>query len=263
MEVPMQWLKMSAIAGALVGAIGLTTVSFAQERFDYQVRDAMFRAFGGNEAAFQSAMSIIDEKLGENPDHAEALVWRGAARYWQAGKAFAAGDRTNGQSLATTGMADMDRALALEPNTIGVLVPRAAVLLVAARNQPDTERTRNLATRAAANFETAFTIREPALKGLGQHNRGEYLSGLAESFALAGDRAKAETYLRRVLAELPNSPYSSSWWSAVSAPRRSRGSAAARARAKHATGGSCGRWPRSPPTASSGLICLGRWCRGR
>ena len=61
----MQWLKMSAIAGALVGAIGLTTMSFAQERFDYQVRDAMFRAFGGNEAAFQYAMSIIDEKLGE------------------------------------------------------------------------------------------------------------------------------------------------------------------------------------------------------
>jgi len=201
----MKWLTMSGIA--LIAVLGLTAAGAAQERFDYQVRDAMFRAFGGNEAAFQYAISIIDEALMENPNHAEGLVWRGAARFWQAGEASAAGDRVKGQALATTGMADMDRAIALEPNAIGVLVPRAAVLLVAARNQPDAARTRDLAARAAANFETALTLRTPAFAGLGQHNRGEYLSGLAESLALTGDRPKAENYLRRILAELPDSRY--------------------------------------------------------
>jgi hypothetical protein len=67
----------------------------AQERFDYQVRGDMFRAFGGNEAAFKNAMSIIDAKLREDPDHAEALVWRGGCplleggavvRRWQHGQ---------------------------------------------------------------------------------------------------------------------------------------------------------------------------------
>jgi tetratricopeptide (TPR) repeat protein len=191
----------------LMVALGVAAAGLAQERFDYQVRDTMFRAFGGNEAAFQHAMSIIDEKLGEDPDHAEALVWRGAARYWQAGKAFTAGDVAGGRNLAAAAMADMDRAIALQPNTIGVLIPRAAVLLVAARTQRDPAQSRALATQASANFETALAIRQPDFSQLGQHNRGEYLSGLAESWALAGNPDKAESYLRRIVAELPNSPY--------------------------------------------------------
>jgi hypothetical protein len=192
---------------AILAAAGVAAASLAQERFDYQVRDDMFRAFGDNEAALKSALATIEEKLSENPDHAEALVWRGAARYWQAGRAFSAGDPTGARALAAAGLADMDRAIALQPGTIGVLVPRAAVLLVAARNQRDSERARDLAGRAAADFETALAIRLPAFQQLGQHNRGEYLSGLAESWALAGDRQKSESYLRRILAELPNSPY--------------------------------------------------------
>jgi tetratricopeptide (TPR) repeat protein len=200
----MRWRSLGL---AILAAAGVAAASLAQERFDYQVRDDMFRAFGGNEAALKNALAMIEEKLSEDPDHAEALVWRGAAQYWQAGRAFGAGDIAGARALAATGLADMDRAIALQPRTIGVLVPRAAVLLTAARNQLDPERARDLAARAAADFETAFAIRRPAFQQLGQHNRGEYLSGLAESWALAGDADKAESYLRRILAELPNSPY--------------------------------------------------------
>jgi tetratricopeptide (TPR) repeat protein len=200
-------MKWRSFGLAILAAAGVAAASLAQERFDYQVRDDMFRAFGGNEAALKNALAMIEEKLSEDPDHAEALVWRGAAQYWQAGRAFGAGDIAGARALAATGLADMDRAIALQPRTIGVLVPRAAVLLTAARNQRDPERARDLAARAAADFETAFAIRRPAFQQLGQHNRGEYLSGLAESWALAGDSDKAESYLRRILAELPNSPY--------------------------------------------------------
>jgi hypothetical protein len=200
----MRWRSLGL---AILAAAGVAAASLAQERFDYQVRDDMFRAFGGNEAALKNALAMIEEKLSEDPDHAEALAWRGAAQYWQAGRAFGAGDIAGARALAATGLADMDRAIALQPRTIGVLVPRAAVLLTAARNQRDPERARDLAARAAADFETAFAIRRPAFQQLGQHNRGEYLSGLAESWALAGDADKAESYLRRILAELPNSPY--------------------------------------------------------
>jgi tetratricopeptide (TPR) repeat protein len=193
----------------IAAAITVIGASWAQERFDNQVRDDMFRAFGGNEAALKNALSVIEKRLSEQPDHAEALVWRGAARYWRAGQAFAAGDIAGGQTLAATAMVDLDRAISLQPNNIGVLIPRAAVLLVAARNQRDPARTQDLAARAAADYETALAMRQGAFDRLGQHNRGEYLSGLAESWALAGNREKAETYLQRILAELPNSPYSS------------------------------------------------------
>jgi len=81
----MKWRSFLSIA--LVAAVaGLAAATSAQERFDYTVRDAMFRAFGGNEAAFKHAQAIIDEKLREDPDHAEALVWRGVGRYFQAGR---------------------------------------------------------------------------------------------------------------------------------------------------------------------------------
>ena len=165
---------------------------------DNEVRDDMFRAFAGNEAAMRNALSAIDAKLQEDPNHAQALVWRGAARSFQAGQSFRAGDIARGRELAASGMSDMDRALTIEPKSIGVLIPRASTLLAAARNQPDPARARELAARAAADFETAFAIRQGVFDKLGQHNRGEYLSGLAESWALAGDKASAERYLQRI-----------------------------------------------------------------
>jgi tetratricopeptide (TPR) repeat protein len=152
-------------------------------------------------------MATIEEKLKEHPDHAEALVWRGAGRTFMAGRAFEGGDLVRARVMAAEGIADMDRAIALEPNNIGVLIPRAAVLLGVARNQRDPARARELAGQAAANFETALALRKPAFDRLGQHNRGEYLSGLAESWALAGNQETAERYLRRIIAELPNSRY--------------------------------------------------------
>jgi tetratricopeptide (TPR) repeat protein len=199
--------RLTFVTIAAMAAIGITAAGPAEERFDYQVRDDMFRGFAGNEAAFKNAASVIEEKLRQDPDHAEALVWRGAARYRQAGQAFGAGDTAGARTLAAVAMADMDRAIALQPGNIGVLIPRAAVLLVGARNQRDPARAQDLAARAAAGFEAPVAIRQPVFATLGQHNRGEYLSGLAESWALAGDRDKAESYLRRILAELPNSPY--------------------------------------------------------
>jgi tetratricopeptide (TPR) repeat protein len=202
---PMKWYRRLGIV--VMTVVGVAVTSHAQDRFDYQVRDDMFRAFGGNEAAFKSAMATIEEKLKEQPDHGEALVWRGAGRTWMAGRVLESGDTAGARAMAAAGMADMDRALALEPNNIGVLIPRAAVLLGMARNQRDAARMRELAGQAAANFETALAIRKPAFDRLGQHNRGEYLSGLAESWALAGNQDTAERYLRRILVELPNSRY--------------------------------------------------------
>jgi hypothetical protein len=195
----------SIFVGMIVATVGLAAAAIAQERFDYQVRDDMFRAFGGNEAALRNAMAKIEETLAANPDHAEALAWRGTGTYWKAGQAFRGGDAAGARALAAAAMADLDRAIALAPRDIGVLIPRAAVLLVAARNQP--ARARELAARAAADYETALALRQAAFAGLGQHNRGEYLSGLAEAWALAGERDKSEAYLRRILAELPGSPY--------------------------------------------------------
>src|SRR5215468_7884281 len=95
-----------AIVITILAAVGIVS-AYPQERFDYEVREDMFRAFGGNEAALKSAMATIEAKLKEQPDHAEALVWRGAARNWMARRAFEAGDSAGARALAAAGMADM------------------------------------------------------------------------------------------------------------------------------------------------------------
>src|SRR5258705_13969796 len=96
----MTWRRAAAaVAVAALAAVGIAAASLAQERFDYQVRDDMFRAFGGNEAAFKNAISIIDAKLREDPDHAEALVWRGGGRYLKGGGTVGAGGTGHGQGL--------------------------------------------------------------------------------------------------------------------------------------------------------------------
>src|SRR5262249_10516835 len=117
------------LALTLFAALCFGTAAMAQERFDYQVREDLFPPFAGRQASFTRAATLIDETLRANPDHAEALVWRGVARYWKAGQMFGTGDVAGARALAIDARADMDRALALAPRDIGVLVPRAAVLL--------------------------------------------------------------------------------------------------------------------------------------
>src|SRR5215472_17425453 len=101
-------MKRGFLAITAVAAVGFAAAGLAQERFDNLVREDMFRGFAGNEASFRSAVSTIDEKLRENPDYAPALVWRGAARFVQAGQAFRAGDVASARGLATAAMADLD-----------------------------------------------------------------------------------------------------------------------------------------------------------
>jgi len=73
-------------------------------RFDYEVREDMFRGFfAGDKAAFARAMALCEARLAENPDHAQALVWHGNGLLFRAGEAFAAGDYDKGSSAQPAG----------------------------------------------------------------------------------------------------------------------------------------------------------------
>ena len=100
--------------------------ALAQQRFDFKVREDMFAGMDGDKEAFDRAMKLIADTLAADPNNAEALVWRGDGRLFMAGQAFQRRDFGEGQSLSTQGLADMDRAVALDPGNIAVRVPRAA-----------------------------------------------------------------------------------------------------------------------------------------
>lgn len=176
------------------------------ERFDYVVRSDIFAGFNGDDEALARGLKACEAALAKNPKHAEALVWRGAVRVFQSGRAFRADKRLEGINLWTTGMKDLDDAVALAPNTVGVRIPRAAVLLPAARAAPPAMG-KPLLPKALDDFQTIEKLQRDHMDKLGTHPRGELRMGLADVYRLMGDLDKSNEQLRAVEKELPDTKY--------------------------------------------------------
>src|SRR5439155_20496427 len=117
------------IAFALTLAAGQTSPTpqvsqAAAQRFDYLVRADFFAGVAGDEARLQKAIDVCERTLADNPKHPEALVWHGAAALVQSGRAFQGGDMSAGGQLWERGLREMNEALALAPDNVGVLIPR-------------------------------------------------------------------------------------------------------------------------------------------
>src|SRR2546430_2267685 len=98
----------------------------AVERFDMLVRADFFAGFAGDEARLQKAMALCERTLAENPNHAEALVWHGGGTLFSAGQAFQKGDLALGGQRWERGLKEMSDAVVLQPENVGVLIPRGA-----------------------------------------------------------------------------------------------------------------------------------------
>ncbi len=194
---------------ALLLVFSMSLAALAQQRFDFKVREDMFAGFDGNKEAFDRAMKLITGTLAADPNHAEALVWRGDGRLFLSGQAFQRGAIGEGQTLAGQGIADMERAVSLAPTDISVLIPRATGLMPFARglrphNRPEADR---LTRIAIGDFEFVMAASAPYWNKLKEHGRGELLGALADGWLQLGDVAKATPYLDRMTAELPGTPY--------------------------------------------------------
>jgi len=194
---------------ALLLAFSLGLAAFAQQRFDFKVREDMFAGMDGDSAAFDRAMKLIAETLAVEPDHAEALVWRGDGRLFLAGQAFQRGAIGEGRALAEQGVADMGRAVSLAPTEIAVRVPRAAGLMPFARGLRPFDRAEadQLTSIAIGDFEFVMGVSASNWNRLGEHNRGELLGALADGWLQLGDTAKANAYLDRMTTELAGTAY--------------------------------------------------------
>jgi pimeloyl-ACP methyl ester carboxylesterase len=214
----------AALAGTWRRLASLDTA----RRFDFRVREDMFAGFDGDAEAFARALALIDRTLAAEPDHAEALVWRGDSRVFLAGQAFQRGAVAEGMTLSRQGIADMMRAVALAPDDVAVRIPRATGLMPFARGiRPVDAAQADRLTRIALD-DLAFALSTGDQRALGVHGRGELLGALADGWLQLGDRTKATPYLDRIVGELPNTAY------AAAAARR-----------------------RADPSATAALTCLG------
>jgi len=177
-----------------------------KRRFDLVVREDIFAGFSGDDDALKRGAAECDKALKEEPKNAEAMVWRGAIRVFQAGQLFGKNNPVQAFPLWTSGLKDMDEAVKLEPDNVGVRIPRAAVLLPSARNAPPA-MSAPLLKIALDDFEFIYKKQEKNLDDLGTHPRGELRMGLADTYRLLGKIDKSKEQLEALAKELPDTEY--------------------------------------------------------
>jgi pimeloyl-ACP methyl ester carboxylesterase len=194
---------------AAVSRIASLWLELSDGRFDFKVREDMFAGFDGDKEASDRAMKQIDDALARDPDNAEALTWRGAGRLFQSGEAFKRGALGAGRDLARQGLTDLERAGALQPDSIAVHAARGPALMQYARYlRPfDKAQADRLIMTALGDFDFLLDKKETNWSTLAAHDRGEILGGLAEGWLQVGDAGKAAGYLDRMIKELPGTPY--------------------------------------------------------
>ena len=195
------------VFGISLAVLGLAA---AQERFDMRVRNDFFAGFAGNQEALDRAMKICEEELARNPGNAAALVWHGSGVFFESRTYFQAGDRAKGGEFWQRGLGEMDNAVKMAPDALGVRIPRGAVLLTASRSLPSAEMAHPLIEKGVSDFERALEIQKPYFDTLGTHPRGELLIGLADGYARLGKDEQAAAFFERIRAALPGTPYAAS-----------------------------------------------------
>jgi hypothetical protein len=223
-------MKFAAAAALAFLAGFLSTVRSAPAqdpvRFDLKVRNDFFAGFAGDAGALARGMKACENVLAANPKAPEPLVWHGSGLLFEAQQAFAAGNQQKGVGIWTRGLGEMQTAVDLAPDNVGVRIPRGAVLLTSTRFIPNPEIANPLLETGLSDFEHVYQIQKPKLSQLGTHPLGELLFGLAEGYSRAGNEAKAREYFEMIAKELPNTGYAkraATWMETKSLPASQTG----------------------------------------
>ncbi len=190
-------------------------------RFDMVVRGDFFAGFAGDQVRLARGMEACERVLAANPNHAEAMVWHGSGLAFSAGMAFQKGDMKTGGELWQRGIEEMDKAAALEPDNVGVRIPRGALLLQATQNMPP-EMGRSLLEKAVGDYEHVLALQSAYFHTLGDHPKGELLFGLAEGYSRLGQPEKARLYFDRLIRDAPTSgqaPKAQAWLATGAIPK--------------------------------------------
>jgi tetratricopeptide (TPR) repeat protein len=179
------------------------------ERFDKLVREDFFAGMMGDEARLDRGMKYCEGILAKNPKHADALVWHGGGLLARAATTYRKGDTKLGDRLWNQGLKEMNEAVALAPENIGIMVGRSATLVGLAQSgwsSADAE-SRKLLESALLDYEKVYQKQKPYFGKLDEHSRGELLFGLASGWSILGENEKARRYLDLIVKEVEGTQY--------------------------------------------------------
>jgi hypothetical protein len=192
-------------------ALGIVIVTAAvpllAQRFDNLVRADFFAGYRGDPARLARGMELCEKALAQDPKDAPALVWHGGGLFYLSSEKFRDGDWRGGLEMQNRGLKEMDDAVALRPDSLETLIPRGATLLASAPYFPDDAAARPILLKAVTDYEKVDRLRAAGGAQRAVHSRGELYGGLAVGYRLLGDRDNAAKYLKRIVGELPGTPY--------------------------------------------------------
>ena len=110
-------------------------------------------------------------------------------------------------TLFDESLAQFDRAVSLAPDDVQVLIPRATALQASARYITHAPTRLALLETVAGDYSKILDLQASYFGALSVHSRGELLGGFADALWRLERRDEAGKYLRRMIAELPDSPY--------------------------------------------------------
>ena len=197
------------LAVTALAAAGVSTALRAQERFDpFQVQLDFFAGMmSGDEPRFQRAMAATEQELAANPDNGAALVWHGLGVALLSQRQFQAGDAQVAMTMLQKGLAEMARAVELEPDNIGVRIPRGSALREISRSLPP-PMAEPLLEAARTDFQHTYDLQQDRLAQVGTpHPLGELLQGLGDIYSRQGKADAAATYYALIQQRLPGTEY--------------------------------------------------------
>jgi tetratricopeptide (TPR) repeat protein len=176
--------------------------TFDEER----VKDDLLGALDGDDAALDRAEHACDEELRREPDDAEALVEHGIAMSLRSWRASRAGDMDRAMAYWNRALSEMDRAVALAPDDLGVRIPRGSALFGIAMGLDGDPLATALRKKAVEDYEAVLRIQGPSFDRRPLHDRTELLWGLADGWSRLGDDTRARQYFGRLVEQCSPSP---------------------------------------------------------
>jgi hypothetical protein len=179
-------------------------------RFDELVRNDFFAGMMGDKERLDRGMKFCEEILAKDPKHADALVWHGGGLLTRAANAYRQGDQTLGDKLWDLGLREMNEAVALQPDNMGIKIGRSATIIGVAQSGWDsTDESKALLESALVDYEKIYQWQKSSFSKLGSHSRGELLFGLASGWSILGNHEKARYYLALIAQQCAGTEYES------------------------------------------------------
>lgn len=143
-------------------------------------------------------MDTCEKTLAQNPNHPAALVYHGIGLLVQS---------QGNSDLFNKGLAEMDRAVELDPDNLGVRIPRSSALMALVRQLPDSPLRQTELEKARGDFQHAFDVQKDHLDRLGTHPLGELLQNLGDIYSRLDNPTEAEKYYALIRSKLPDTEY--------------------------------------------------------